>query len=345
MDEMRRRLPVLMSVLAILSAIWLWIVPWMGETNLPKPSSPPVTPDILPTPSDHAEIRPTPSEHASPKPPLSHDSQANKDKTSSRDEPIRANRQPLTVLIMGVDQRPGDRGRPDALLVARLDPGKKKVTLLSIPRDTYVPIADTKRWDKINHAYLWGISAIVKTVENFFGISIDHYVWLNMEGFVKLVDALGGVCVNVEKQMISHVKPYVRLKAGSQILNGKEALAYVRFRSDAENDYGRQRRQREVIQAMLSRLEQRDIRQVPQIIAGIRALGPNLKTDLTILEIIRLAADFHSLRGKDVNTLEIKSRPSKVKGKWVVLVEKTERDRIASALSRPEKKIQSKKID
>ncbi len=322
---MRGKLLAMMTVLALTSAVYLWVVP-SDNTG------------IRSNPLDHVEMLPVPTDHASPAPPPPDAPQNQQGQTNSTDQPTRFNRPPLTVLLMGVDQRPADRGRPDAMILARLDPDEKQVTLLSIPRDTYVPIADTGHWDKINHAYLRGISAVVNTVENFFGVPVDHYVLLNMEGFVKLVDALGGIRVNVEKPIISRVEPYVRLQAGQQRLNGRKALAYVRFRSDAENDYGRQRRQREVILAIISRVEQLGIRQMPQIIEVIRALGPHLKTDLTMLEVIRLAADFHSLSGKDVNIIQIKSQPCKIRGKWVVLIEQSERERIAGALSQRKNK-------
>ena len=107
------------------------------------------------------------------------------------------------IMVMGVDERPEDhdKGRSDTLFVVMFDSEKKQANLLSIPRDTRVHMPKYG-WDKINHAYAFGGRELSqKTVEEFLGIKIHNYVMVNFKGFEGLVDAIGGVDVNIERDM------------------------------------------------------------------------------------------------------------------------------------------------
>ncbi|MBR6712574.1 MAG: LCP family protein, partial [Selenomonadaceae bacterium] len=105
------------------------------------------------------------------------------------------------VLIMGVDIRKDDVGRSDTMMIATIDPRFDQATLLSIPRDTRVKIRG-RGYDKINAAFAYGGVALAEsTVENFLGIDIDHYVLIDTSSFVKIIDAIGGVDIDVEKRM------------------------------------------------------------------------------------------------------------------------------------------------
>ena len=105
------------------------------------------------------------------------------------------------VLIMGVDKREDDVGRSDTLMIATIDPRLDQATLLSIPRDTRVKIRG-RGYDKINAAYAYGgVRLTESTVENFLGIDIDHYIQIDTSSFVKIIDAIGGVDIDVEKRM------------------------------------------------------------------------------------------------------------------------------------------------
>ena len=140
------------------------------------------------------------------------------------------------VMVMGVDRRADDVGRSDTLMVAALDMDTSKAALLSIPRDTRVAIEDNG-YDKINHAYAFGGHSLTqKTVENLLGVSMDHYILVDTKAFSRIIDAIGGVDLNVEKRMY-YEDPWddngglvIDLYPGEQHLDGDKAIQYVRYR-------------------------------------------------------------------------------------------------------------------
>ncbi len=149
----------------------------------------------------------------------------------------------IMVMIMGVDEREGDVGRSDTLMVATLDPKKKKAAILSIPRDTRVKIKGNG-FDKINAAYAYGGYQLTQdTVENLLGVQMEHYVIINIQSFKKIIDAIGGVDINVEKRMYyediwdDDGGLLIDLQPGMQHMDGKTAITYVRYR-DEEGDLG-----------------------------------------------------------------------------------------------------------
>ena len=106
-----------------------------------------------------------------------------------------------TIMIMGVDERADDVGRSDTLMVATIDPKLDQAALLSIPRDTRVKIKG-HGYDKINAAYAYGGERLTQsTVEDFLGVNMDHYIIVNVKAFQRIIDALGGVDIDVEKRM------------------------------------------------------------------------------------------------------------------------------------------------
>ena len=106
-------------------------------------------------------------------------------------------KEPFSVLILGVDERKGDRGRSDTMIVLTVNPNQNSIKMLSIPRDTRTEIVGHGTEDKINHAYAFGgIEMSMATVEDFLNIPIDYYLQINMEGFKDIVDSVGGVTVN-----------------------------------------------------------------------------------------------------------------------------------------------------
>ena len=165
-----------------------------------------------------------------------------------------------TIMLMGVDERVDDVGRSDTLMVIMIDPKTDKVDLLSIPRDTLVNIPGVG-WDKINHAYSHGGHLLTKaTVEDFLGIEINHYVMVDLKGFVAIVDAIGGIDLNVEQRMY-YEDPWdddgglvIDFYPGMQHMNGKQAMEYVRYRDPIEADIGRIRRQQQFMRAMYEKM-------------------------------------------------------------------------------------------
>lgn len=160
---------------------------------------------------------------------------------------------PFSVLLMGVDtgeEGRTDQGRSDTMMVMTVNPNTNQTTIASIPRDTYVEIPGAGM-DKINHAYAFGgTSLAVNTVQNLFNMPIDFYVSVNMEGLQQMVDALGGI--TIAPAMSFSQGGYSFTEGQPTLMNGDMVLSYVRMRyEDPEGDYGRQARQRQVVQGII----------------------------------------------------------------------------------------------
>ncbi|MEN6327429.1 MAG: LCP family protein, partial [Syntrophomonas sp.] len=155
-----------------------------------------------------------------------------------------------SVLILGVDARPGDdHPRSDTMLLATIDPELKKVAIVSIPRDTKVKLKNGQI-DKITAANsLGGPNYAVAAVEKLMDTDIDYYVEMDFNGFKDIVDALGGVNINVPQRM-KKLSEGINLYSGQQKLNGTQALAYVRFRDYPMGDIQRTAAQQEFLKAL-----------------------------------------------------------------------------------------------
>ncbi len=162
----------------------------------------------------------------------------------------------ISFLLIGTDKRPGESSfNADSIIVASFDPQSKIVSLLSIPRDTRVTLPGSKSYCKINAVpMLKGIPELEKQVTDLTGIQLDGYVLTNFSGFKDIINTLGGITIEVEKDMKYETGDkedgYIDLKAGVQELNGTKALQYARFRHDATADIGRTARQQKVLIAV-----------------------------------------------------------------------------------------------
>ena len=194
-----------------------------------------------------------------------------------------------TIMIMGVDERSDDIGRSDTLMVATIDPVKNETSLLSIPRDTRVAIP-RNGYDKINAAYAYGGEKLTqRTVEDFLGIRIDHYVIINIHAFQKIVDAIGGIDINVEKRMY-YEDPWdddggliIDLRPGMQHMDGKTAVTYVRYR-DEDGDIGRVKRQQKFMRACVDAVTTPAI--LPRLPGIISSVIDSVKTDLSVRQML-----------------------------------------------------------
>nr|WP_276538545.1 LCP family protein [Dehalobacterium formicoaceticum] len=204
------------------------------------------------------------------------------------------------ILVVGSDSRNGEPARSDTIILVFLDKEQKSVGVLSIPRDTYVNIVGKNLKTKINHAHAYGGIEMTKdTVEEFLDIKIDRYVDMNFKGFVKLVDALGGIEVDVEKRMYKPSEN-INLKKGEQKLNGEQALAYVRFRDDGKGDLGRVERQLKFISILADRLTSLNtLWKIPQLV-GI--FQDNVETDLALKEMLSLANTYKNFDAAQLRT-------------------------------------------
>lgn len=234
-------------------------------------------------------------------------------KEETREELLTAKDKTI-IMIMGVDPREleHDEGRSDTLMIATVDPFIDKASLLSIPRDTRVHIP-RYGYDKINAAYAYGKEKLTKrTVEDFLGISIDHYILIDTRSFVKIIDAIDGIDIDVEKRM-RYEDPwdddgglYIDLYPGKQHMDGKTAITYVRYR-DEEGDIGRIERQQKFMKACMDKLTS------PSIITKIPALATEvmaaIKTDLSTTDLIALAGTMVKAQKNGLTTDMVPGKP------------------------------------
>jgi LCP family protein required for cell wall assembly len=203
------------------------------------------------------------------------------------------------IVVMGCDIRKDDVGRSDTLFVVMLDKSKKNAALLSVPRDTRVKIKG-HGWDKINAAFAYGGQKLTReTVQDFLGIKLDNYVLVDFRGFKGLVDAVGGVDINVEKRMY-YYDPYdgfeIDLRPGMQHMDGKTAMQYVRYR-DEEGDIGRIRRQQKFLMALYRHIASKNIiAKIPGVSKQIMSM---VKTDLSLKEMVELGNVMRDMVEKD----------------------------------------------
>nr|WP_235886356.1 LCP family protein [Paenibacillus cymbidii] len=202
----------------------------------------------------------------------------------------------VNVLLMGGDSRglaKNEVPRSDTLMVASIDPSTKKATLMSILRDTYVKIPGHGE-DRINAAItMGGPDLAMRTVSNLLGIPIQYYVYTDFKGFIALVDAVGGIDIDVEKDMKysdsedDHIYD-IDLKKGLQHLNGNTALQYVRFRHDATSDFTRTERQRKFLAAVADKLQSTtSLLKLPKI---LQSIDPYVETNLSVMDMLKLGS-------------------------------------------------------
>ncbi|WP_214884647.1 MULTISPECIES: LCP family protein [unclassified Exiguobacterium] len=230
------------------------------------------------------------------------------DKSERREETIDLTKDHFSVLLAGVDGGASlEEGRSDSLMVATFNKESRQVTLVSIPRDSYVDIIidDNDPFkDKINHAYAYGgIDATISTVENLLDIPIDYYATINFDGIEDLVDAVGGVEIDVLIPISGQATGNVELEPGVQVLNGKEALAYARMRKqDPAGDIGRAGRQQQVIEAIIN--EATTINSFTKLNRIMNAVGENIRTNMSLSEASQLQPYVKSLKSFNRETLE-----------------------------------------
>jgi len=165
-------------------------------------------------------------------------------------------RRDINILLLGVDERNGDRGRSDTIMLLNYNALTGKLHLMSVPRDTRVRL-DKHGYQKINAAYAYGGTGMAKdAVGDLLGLHVDYFLKANFDGFSQVVDALGGVTVDIKTRM-SYDDPYqdlhIHFEPGRQRLLGEDALEYVRWRGDIGSDLARVERQRDFLNAAFRR--------------------------------------------------------------------------------------------
>ena len=214
------------------------------------------------------------------------------------------------ILVMGIDEEPGGRGRADTIILAIINTTNPEVKLLSIPRDTRVEIPRRGN-DKINHAHAHGgPGLLVETVNVFFDIEVEKYIKLNFNSFKEVVDILGGMELYVERRMFYPAEG-IDLRPGMQILDGDKALQYVRFRG-ATGDIGRvERQQRFMMEFIAQKLELRYALRIPEL---AREINNNLETNLSVAEMVSVGMAMRSLEAEKIRMEMLPGEPRYIGG-------------------------------
>ncbi|MGI5892511.1 MAG: LCP family protein [Bacillota bacterium] len=235
----------------------------------------------------------------------------------------------INILIMGTDVNDliKDTGRADSIMVAGIDLKHKNVSLLSLPRDSYVEIPG-HGLDKINHSFAYGgIDSTKETVKNLLNIPIDYYVVTNFNGFKEIVDILGGVEIDVDKRMYHRTYDgVIDLQPGLQVLDGEKALQYVRFRSDAMGDVKRVERQRIFISAIIKEaLAAENISKLPQVITKLDKV---LESDLNAAQMLKLGKIIQDIPAESLQSATAPGNFGSISGISYWMLDKEELDNL-----------------
>lgn len=237
------------------------------------------------------------------------------------------------ILLLGVDSNgsntdPWKGTRSDTMVLFNVDPKTRSVNAISIPRDSKVYLAGDFGIQKINAAHaLGGIELTKRTVEEALGVKVDKYIVVSDDAVEKLVDALGGVPIYVEKRM--NYDDYagglhVHLNKGLNILKGREAVGYLRFRHDGLGDIGRTQRQQWFLRGLLEKIQ--SPQSIPKIPEMLNITTTYVKTDLSLYEMSQYAALAKSFDISKIEVATLPGRPNK-KGStsyWILDPEKTQ---------------------
>jgi polyisoprenyl-teichoic acid--peptidoglycan teichoic acid transferase len=228
---------------------------------------------------------------------------------NQRAEQVEVTKDPFTVLLVGLENQEGGKGRSDVIMMISVNPQTEEITMLSIPRDTRTFIPDAGYEDKITHSYGHnGIESTIDTVEEMINVPVDYFITTNFEGFEDIVDTLGGVTVDVPfdfKAQLTRSLKWKKYYQGEMDLNGNEALAYVRMRkSDPRGDIGRNERQQQVIKEIID--EGTSFSSITKIDDILNDLGENVKTNIPPSKFASFVKLYSKLKDTQINQLSLK---------------------------------------
>src|SRR5258708_7210695 len=231
--------------------------------------------------------------------------------------PIAGPTQPFTVLLLGSDDDSkfaADQYNTQSMILVRVDPASKQVTMLSIPRDLWVPIAGQRGAGKVDTAFqTGGVDAAIATVQQNFQVHIDDYVWIGLKGLIKLIDTMGGVNLVVTNPVmddfypadINTSSPYgyyrVALLPGPVHLDGVHALQYVRSRhGDLRGEFARSERQQDLLLARKAHAKHPSISDLPDLAS---ALNGEVKTSIGIDRMRALFSVLGQYNGPNIHRI------------------------------------------
>jgi LCP family protein required for cell wall assembly len=275
------------------------------------------------------------------------DLQRKNNRSELREEEVTFSKDPVSILLLGIEDYSSKKkdGRADTQIVMTLDPNTKKVHMVTIPRDTRVNIENAGEYSgihRINSAYTYGelsgygeAKLQVETVEKLLNIPIDHFMAINFEAFRDVVDALGGVTIDIKEgfweENIYNKKKKIHFKKGEAHLSGEEALAFVRMRKRMENaTYSREERQRQFLKATFDQaLKTGTILKVGQL---SDILGKNIETDLTLNDLYALQKQYSKLNDLSINSIDIKGTDQLVNKVYYYIPDKQSLSEVSDTL-------------
>ncbi|MBC6925273.1 LCP family glycopolymer transferase [Ligilactobacillus salivarius] len=252
--------------------------------------------------------------------------------TKLRNTPDLNNGKPFTVLILGTDTGEYGRtyqGRSDTMMLAAVSPKEKKTTLVSIPRDTKVAIPGYGYNNKINAAYSYeGIKGAVNIVQSYLDVPVDYYVEMNMKGLEELSAAVGPVKVENDLEFTNLNKTF---KKGTVTINEDNILAYTRMRyEDPRGDYGRQLRQRMVLEALVKKIA--TIGSVTKYQSILNAISSNMKTNLTFDDMKAIATKYGS--ASKIEQVQLQGESRMIDGVSYEVVPQSNLDKVINQLKK-----------
>jgi LCP family protein required for cell wall assembly len=235
---------------------------------------------------------------------------------------------PVNILVTGSDirkfeiKRGETKSRADTIMLIRIDPKQKKIWALSFPRDLRVDIPGYGT-DKINAANFYGgPPLLIKTINELTGLPIHDYIEVNFEGFKELVDAIGGVWVNVDSEIhdikaANHDDTAKDIKPGYQKLDGKHALTFVRSRAFPEGDFKRIANQQKFMDALLAQTVRfQNVFRIPQM---VQVFSKNVVTSMSLQDMLNMALDLKGVKKKDLYKARIMGKDAKINGIYFYL--------------------------
>lgn len=232
----------------------------------------------------------------------------------------------ISILFLGIDDSSENifsgATRTDAMILATFNEKEKSIKMVSIPRDSRVELVGRDRMDKITHAHAFGgIDMTVNTVEKLFNLPVDYYVRLNFDAFIEIIDALGGIAIDVPfdivEQNSQREKNSIKIQKGYQILNGEEALAFARTRK-YDGDFERGQRQQEILKAIINK--GLSIKSVTKYGDVLKSIGDNLTTNMSFEEM--LAFHDYAYEGSNINIemLSLSGKSARIKGVYYYIL-------------------------
>lgn len=236
----------------------------------------------------------------------------------------------INILLLGVDARDLEHpGNTDSISIISIDKSTKEVSLLSIPRDTRVPISG-RGIDKINSAYPYGgLNTTISAVENFLGVKIDYYVLVNFQEFKNIVDTLGGIYIDITPNESAKI-PELNGAKGLTKLNGDQTLAYDRFRFDSQGDVGRVKRHQKTIKAITDEfLKPANLSKAPAV---LNQLNSNIHTNIPLLETTVLEKFFQGFNLDNGKTAIISGNWTTINGIVYLIPNNETKERMVTEL-------------